>query len=321
MSPRPLSPRRRAVFMALTLTVGAAGAGLVWIAYQSLRPLAGEELNRAAWAATFRERGLAVPPGGPRDGFWGARMPGWTKDDELGWFEPEAHLAGLVEEDAQGLQRYAGSGRHLLIVGGSVAWGAYASDIEATYFAQLARRLGAAGWPLRLTILAAGAWTSDNEVKAFRSRGLATGPEVVLFLDGVNDFTQGEGTEDERVARYLDRMCEARDLARARGITIVFALQPSLLQKPDKSRLERRIVELSGHAAQDDLLRHGYPRLRDGLAALARDGNSSFVDCSGAFDGERATTITDIWHFSDPGHRLLAEALARGLLPVLAAHR
>jgi len=31
-------------------------------------------------------------------------------------------------------------------------------------------------------------------------------PDLVLFLNGLNDLTQGKGTQDERVSRYLDHM-------------------------------------------------------------------------------------------------------------------
>lgn len=299
--------------------VGVAGP---WLGYRALRPPSGEELNRRAWEATFRERGLPVPPGGPRDGYWGARLPPWARDPELGWFEAEAHLPGLVEQDAQGVQRVEAPGarRHVLILGASVAWGAYASTLEATYFARLVRRLDARGCPVRVSVLAAGAWTSENELKALRRRGLALAPDVVLFLNGLNEFTQGQGSEDERVGSYLARMREARDTLRARGGGVVFVLQPFLLQKRNPSRLERRILELTiDRSTPGALLRNGYPRLRAGLAELAREGGAHFIDCSDVFAAEPATTFTDIWHFSDPGHRLLAERLAAGLLPILSA--
>lgn len=55
---------KKAVFSLVMLCVPAlAGLGL-WRGYLAFRPLSGEELNRAAWEATFRERGLPVPPHG-----------------------------------------------------------------------------------------------------------------------------------------------------------------------------------------------------------------------------------------------------------------
>jgi hypothetical protein len=116
--------------------VCAVGLFLFWRHRVADLP-SGKKLNRAAWEASFTERGLAVPAGGPRDGYWGSRMPSWTRDSEIGWHESEVHLRGLVEQDGSGVQRYgtAGARWRVLILGGSVAWGAYASSIDDTYFA------------------------------------------------------------------------------------------------------------------------------------------------------------------------------------------
>jgi hypothetical protein len=315
----PLSRTKKIAFTAVMMSISAAGVAGLWLAKRRLILPSGEALNRMAWEASFTERGLPVPPGGPRDGYWGARMPPQTKDPEIGWYEAEAHMAGLVDEDAAGLQHVgpADAPRHLLILGGSVAWGAYASSLEATYFARLQRWLAAHGSPVRITVLAAGAWTSEHELSALRARGLALDPNVVLFLGGLNDFTLGHATEDERVTAYLQRMREARDLARAGGMAVVFALQPSLLEK-GRSRIESRVLELSLDAAAEARVRNGYDRIRTGLRELARGEGTTFIDCSDVFAGETATTFTDLWHFADPGHALLADRLGPGLLEVLS---
>jgi lysophospholipase L1-like esterase len=198
-----------------------------------------------------------------------------------------------------------------------VAWGAYASSLETTYFARLQRWLAAHGSPVRITVLAAGAWTSEHELKALRLRGLALHPDVMLFLDGLNDFTLGNASEDERVAAYLGRIREARDLARAHGMAVVFALQPTLLQKT-RSRIEDRVLELSLDAVAEARVRNGYTRIRAGLRELARGEGTTFIDCSDVFASEKATTFTDLWHFADPGHALLADRLGPGLLEVLS---
>jgi lysophospholipase L1-like esterase len=316
----PAIPRaKRIAFTVVMMSISALGVAGLWLAKRRLVLPSGEALNRMAWEANFSERGLRIPPGGPRDGYWGARMPPQTKDPEIGWLEAEAHLPGLVDEDAAGLQRWgpADAPRHLLILGGSVAWGAYASSLETAYFARMGRWLAAHGTPVHITVLAAGAWTSAHELKALRLRGLALDPDTVLFLDGLNDFTLGNATEDERVAAYLDHMREARDLARARGTAVVFVLQPWLLDK-NRSRIEDRILELSLDAAAGARVRNGYGRIRAGLRELARDEGTTFVDCSSVFATERATTFTDLWHFADPGHALLADRLAPALLEVLS---
>lgn len=317
----PLPRGKRIAFTVVMMAISAAGVAGLWLAQRRLILPSGEKLNRMAWEANYSERGLSVPRDGPRDGYWGARLPPQVKDAELGWREAEAHLPGLVEEDAAGLQ-HAGpphAPRHLLILGGSVAWGAYASTLDATYFARVARRLEAQGSPVRITVLAAGAWTSEHELKALKLRGLALQPDVVLFLDGLNDFTLGHATEDQRVTAYLERMREARDLARSRGMAIVFVLQPTLLQK-SRSRIEDRVLQLSQDPAAQDSLRHGYARMEAGLRELARSDGAYFIDCAGVFAGQIATTFTDLWHFADPGHALLADRLAPALLPILESH-
>jgi lysophospholipase L1-like esterase len=314
----PEIPRgKRIAFTVVMMSISAAGVAGLWLAERWLVLPSGEKLNRMAWEANFSERGLAVPPDGPRDGYWGARMPPQVKDPEIGWYEAEAHLPGRVDEDAAGLQHEGpqDSRRHLLILGGSVAWGAYASSLDATYFVRIARWLEAQGSPTRITVLAAGAWTSDHELKALRLRGLPLAPDVVMFLDGLNDLTLGTASEDERVASYLERMREARDLASARGADVIFVLQPTLLQK-SRSGIEDRLLALSLDAAAERRVREGYARIRKGLRELARAEGTTFIDGSGVFATEPATTFTDLWHFADPGHALLADHLAPMVLEV-----
>ena len=315
---------KKILFWAVLLSLPASVAVGLWAFWRSryLDLPSGKKLNKAAWEESFRERGLRVPKDGPRDGYWGKRMPPWTRDPEVGWHESEAHIPRLVEEDASGLQRWEAPGArwHILILGASVAWGAYASTIREAYFARLAERLAESGHPVRLTVMAAGAWTSENELKAFRGRGLALSPDIALFLNGMNDLTQGKDIpEDVRVRGYLDHMHEARDLAETKGIVAVFALQPALAGKRHKTPLEERVQELM--ADKSAFVPTAYPRMREGLRGLASHPGTAVVDCSDAFSGERATTFTDIWHFADPGHRLLAECLAAGLRPVLEMSR
>jgi len=300
------------------MLISAAAVFGLWRAKRRFILPSGEALNRMAWEASFEERGLPVPAGGPRDGYWGARMPGQVKVADIGWQEAEAHLPGLVEEDAQGVQRFgpAGAPHHILILGGSVAWGAYASAIETTYFARLAHALAAGGQPVQITVLAAGAWTSEHELTALQARGLAFGADVVMFLDGLNDLTLGKGSADELAASYLQRMREARDLARVRGARIVFVLQPWLLDK-SRSRIEERVLKLSLDDGGQARVRDGYARMRTGLRELGPGGGATFIDCSNVFARERATTFTDLWHFADPGHALLADRLAAAMIAVL----
>jgi lysophospholipase L1-like esterase len=315
------SPSLKIAFSVIVLVVSAAAATALFLAYRLVAPPRGADLNRLAWEANFRERGLAVPVRGPRDGYWGAAMPAQVKVPDLGWKEAEVHLPGRVEEDRNGMQSFdvPGPRWHILIIGGSVAWGAYASSIETTYFALVARELAAKHLPVRITVLAAGAWTSENELAALQRRSPALRPDIVILLDGLNDLMMRAGSADQRAADYLVHVRAFRDAARAEGATVVLALQPFLLQKHMLTALEERVLELSVDAATPvSLLRTGYSRLRSGLALLAQQEGTVFLDCSDSFDDERATTFTDIWHFADPGHRLLADRLVQGLTPVLA---
>jgi hypothetical protein len=101
-------------------------------------------------------------------------------------------------------------------------------------------------------------------------------------------------------------------------MTLVVALQPSLTEKPNKTVLESRVAEL---VDPDGQIAHAVGVLRKKLQGLQEEGLLHFIDCSGIFNGERATTFADLWHFSDAGHSLLAQELAVRLLPILTSTR
>lgn len=314
--------RHRAVAIAWFAACLAAGLALVFFARARLALPGGQELNQLAWEQSFRERGLPVPPSGPREGYWGARMKPYVKDPVLGWREAEAHLPGEVENDARGFQS-AEAGptprQRVLILGGSVAWGAYASSERTVYFDRLAHLLADRGLGVHVDVLAAGAWTSRNELAALEGPGLATRPGLVLFLDGLNDLTQQRKIPiEQRLADYLRRMGEARRLLGPRRIPVVFALQPFVLEKRHKSRIERRLLELSLDASlPGTAVAAVWPRFRSGLMGLADGREARFLDCSGIMDDATATSFTDLWHFADPVHERLARCLASGLEPLL----
>lgn len=343
-------PPRRIAAVAL-LALGAAGlllggGKLTAMAYREVVAWSGMRLNRQAWEASYTERGLAVPPSGPRDGYWGARLGKHLPDPVLGWVLREIHLPGLLEVDSRGMQ-HAGGGpsvkARLLILGGSVAFGAYASSAETTYFHRLAELLARRSAPVDITVYAAGAWKSSQEITALELHGLSVRPDLVLFLDGLNDLTNGSNAHTlygvasptldgsrwhplyhehdyvERVALYLENMTRARQLLGRRGIALVLALQPALFEKAMPSPLEERIerAALRPHGSKA-VLQEAYGRVRAGLAGLAGPGGLRFVDCSGVFGDTRETSFTDLWHFADPGHTALAECLAAALGPVVA---
>lgn len=329
-----MSPARKRLLKGAVIVFNAAWiAAVLAFAYGRLRQPSGRDLNAEAWNASYAERGLPVPAAGPRDGFWGARMPRMVPDADTGWREAEAHLEPYADVDRAGMQVVtAPPGRdahHVLIVGGSVAWGAYASVAEHTWFARLARGLARAGVPARLTVLASGAWDSENELRAVQTRGLSVSPDVIVVLDGINDLMDPAirhrrklGKEpvplDQRVDRYLRNMRALRDIAWKERCPIVFVLQPTPLSKLRRTRLEERVIRLSlGQGLTEDYMQDGYARMRDGLTLLSRAPGTFFVDASGLFDRETATTFADMCHFSDPGHDLLAETLAGPLARIV----
>jgi len=286
----------------------------------------GRELNRVAWEESYRERGLPVPEGGPREGYWGDRIkPMNLACDPLVYCEREQARPGAYAIDAEGFQ-HAGpvdAPFRVLVLGGSVAFGAYASEEAETYFAKLADGLAARGLPTRVDVLAAAAWVSGHELAAFLLRGGEAAPQVAVFLDGLNDLTNQDYLEPQaRVRTYRQNVSGAREAARALGIDVVFALQPWPDAKKELTPIEERLVELTfaKHPDQSREVRlRSYAEMREALADLAQEPGTFFVDCSGAFADEKATTFADYWHFSDPGHSLLARCLVDGIAPVLAA--
>jgi lysophospholipase L1-like esterase len=298
-------------FTAVLLLIG--GPLLV----KPLTKLKHKGLNSGAWRASYSERRLAVPSG-PREGWWGVRLPP-RQDSQLGIVLPERHVPGLFDIDQWGMQTVVG-GPHprsrLLIVGASVAAGAYASNLGRTYFQELAHRLSILGYPVQVTVLATGAWTSENELQAFRLRGAALKPDYVIFLNGMNDLVlNNQWPEEKRVQQYLHHMQEACDIALAHRIKVIFSPQPFLPEKKIKSGYE--VLILDEAYPQVERLIRAHDEMMAGLRSLEIPGQVYVVDCSGAFDSQEKTVFADIWHFSDIGQALLAKHLARGLAPIL----
>jgi lysophospholipase L1-like esterase len=118
-----------------------------------------------------------------------------------------------------------------------------------------------------------------------------------------------------RVSDYLRHMREAVEIAHSHRIRMLVALQPALFEREGRTAMEMELLRgaLLPHESEA-ALRQSYASLRDGLRQLSNVEGCEFVDCSRIMNREHATTFTDMWHFSDVGHRLLAETL----LPVIA---
>ena len=283
----------------------------------------GLELNRRSWEATYQERLMPIPPRGPREGYWGTRIAPKNYDNcaYLRYCEARRHVAGLIDIDAAGIQHvgpHDGADVRILIIGGSVAFGAYASAIEKTYFVLLHEMLLGESIKADISVLAAGGWLTGDEVAAFADRGLELRPDVVIFLNGLNDLLVNEDAvagydHRQRSHYYLRNMQTAGALAAANGIKAVYVLQPSLRDKQKKSSLEEQIVEATfGGGPHPD-----FGLILAGLRRLASTDRLYYVDLSHIMDDETVTTFADAFHFSDPGHELLAAAMTRSLLPIL----
>ncbi|OGU21416.1 MAG: hypothetical protein A2X85_02650 [Geobacteraceae bacterium GWF2_54_21] len=304
----------------------------------------GEDLNKKAWESSYLERGLPVPESGPREGYWGARLGEKVRDGRTVWREPEIHLAGLIDIDGLGRQYYRSAGEvkyRILIMGGSVASGANASGIPSTYFSVIGDELERRGLPVEIVIVAAGAWKSSQELRALEPNLQTLRPDLVVFLNGLNDLTNGStsltlygeptATQDgspwsvlyhahdyqQRVSDYLSNITAARKMTVAGGASLLVALQPSLTERSRRTPIEERLLELTLESHAPDALATSYGAIRKSLAGMTRSGNFSFLDCSRVLDTEKETVFTDIWHFTDFGHRALGLFMADKIAGIL----
>jgi lysophospholipase L1-like esterase len=277
-------------------------------------------LGDRAWKATFTERGLQPPPRGPREKM-GMKELHFQQDSKEGSRESVHQLPGFLNVDTRGLQ-WAIQQHHpkarILIVGASVAFGTYSTTEPRTYFNQLVLHLKQQGWPVEVIVLATGGWVSYNELMAFRTTGLSLKPDIVIFLDGLNDITlPPQRTVEVCVENYLRHLKEARDMALAHHIQVVFMPQPFLPVKHVKSALEKDILKHPfSMLSIPDLIR-AQDQERKGLEALTIPKKVFVLDCSQPFEQEDRTVFVDLWHFTDFGQALLAEFIAPRLEQIL----
>jgi hypothetical protein len=289
--------------------------------------LAAESVYKKAWENSYIERGYPVPKQGPREGYWGDRLGKKTENQFLGWQEPKISIKNLLEIDQHGMQHAGKKGApcHILIIGGSVAAGAYASQISTTYFAKLVQYLEDAKKTVNVTVYAAGAWVSIQEVSALLYKGLQLHPDIIIFLDGLNDLTGVNLTQldeyrknipyEKRVSDYLEHMRLAKDLCKCKGAKLVYVLQPFLPWKKNNTVYEQKLLNQK-YVGDVAMLRKYYTIMKEGLKGLVED-NVYFIDCSNVFSEEKATTFTDLWHFSDFGHDFLGKYIADKLITIL----
>ena len=132
---------------------------------------------------------MAIPIHGPREGYWGSRLAPKIGDRFCGWKEEPKKMLPFFHVEEDGWQHVGDvedrDKFHLIIFGGSVAFGAYASDLQKTYFSVMVRELKKRGIPIYVTIMAVGGWWSTHEVAAWATEGVGLNPHAVMFLDGL----------------------------------------------------------------------------------------------------------------------------------------
>ncbi len=286
-----------------------------------LRGLSGLELNKVAWEATYTERGQPVPPVGPREGYWGERIrPQNRPCGDLVACERTQTIPLLVTIDGRGFQHVGGGADafpRVLFIGSSVAFGSYSSTAETSYFARLQHLLQPELPDLGISVFGVNGSVGMEDFEAFALRGGEVGPDMVVFLNGLNDLTNRPNQRpDEGLRQYRRSLRLAARLGRLQGVKVVFAMQPFLGSKTRKSPLERRLLDLTLDD-YENALNPWYRRLAYEAEELARREGAAFLDYSDVLAEEEETTFADQWHFSDFGHAILAEALARDLKPLL----
>lgn len=323
---RPENPiEERLQRLRITTSTGSVAVVLsAYIAFRLILP-SGVLLNRAAWKASHWEHGQPAAPTGPRVGYSGSRID-VRSDPVVGWYTQEITIPGLLEVDEAGLQRFDPQTKpdaRLLILGGSSAFSFYTSTIDRTYFVRLGQILESDGLPVEIVNAATTGWVSAQEVSALETNGVALAPDVVIFLNGLNDLViYDERSFSVRISTYLDNMQRALRFNRKHGYKTVFVLQPSLLTKRSKSRWEERILDLSISPRRDleDKLRLSYREMEEGLRRIADADETAFcIPSSGVFDDSPHTVFSDFWHFGNSGHEMLARHIARSLSPIVDA--
>lgn len=316
-----------------------------WRSYKHDAVTRGIDFNRKAWEISYTDRGLSIPPSGPREGYWGSRIGKKIRDPRLGWHEPQKHIPGLLEIDKNGHQHYKTSGPrkyNILIFGGSVAFGAYASKISRTYFHIIGSMLDRNLLFSDITVIAAGAWKSIQEVEALENYDKKNHFDLAIFLNGLNDLTNGAtsrtlyGEEikpadgspwtllyhaldyEQRVSDYLANMDVARQISKNSGSDMLVVLQPTLVERQHLTKIEKTLLKGSLKSRGSPCVYDNcYAEIRNGLRQRTQNEGFHFLDCSRIFAGEKATTFADLWHFSDFGHQLLGNAMARKISGIL----
>lgn len=325
----------------------SVGLSIPIFIYTSRRLPDGPDLNQKAWEASYRERGMTIPMRGPREGYWGSRISPKISHELLGWRENAISLPGLLEIDVNGIQRYRSNAENpntILIVGDSVAFGAYASSLKTVYFHQIGTALDEQELGSNIYIFASGGWRSPEELIALQIFSNQIQPDIVVFLNGLNDLTTGMSATssianymasrggltihrqehiqdyDDRTKQFLMNMHDAATRIRSWGGQVVFVLQPALFTRNTPTEIEKQLLTDTVVTMRLALpqLKRAYEKIRSGLTAEATNPGIHFLDASRLFSDEKFTTFSDMWHFSDYGHAVLARLIVDQLRLIIS---
>ena len=165
---------------------------------------------------------------------------------------------------------------------------------------------------------------------------------MIVFLNGLNDLTNGATAKTlygekiqpadgspwtplyhahdyrQRVSDYLNNMDAAWTISQNAGCDLLVVLQPSLVERASRTKIEKALLKgsLKPHASAQSFT-ESYASIRAGLSKRSQKEGFHYLDCSRCFNGEPETTFADIWHFSDFGHKILADAMAEKISAIL----
>jgi len=171
-------------------------------------------------------------------------------------------------------------------------------------------------------------------------------PDLVIFLDGLNDLTNGatsatvydrktktsDGSKvivtpvgshthdyEVRIRDYLKNMEEATEFVVEHNKKILIILQPMLFERNHRTRTENMLVKsYVAYLGPESSFKKSYAQIKQGLQSIVEtEDNAFFLDCSDIFADETATSFCDIWHFADSGHIILADGISKKLLRLL----
>ena len=157
----------------------------------------------------------------------------------------------------------------------------------------------------------------QNEQRLAAQMPVSTaGPDARSFqvLGPEETFASDEARLQHLIDLWENSSRQLQHLARGERFVYVHCLQPSLLLPGMVERTDDRNQPITPSPQKDrDLLRNGYPRLREAGDRLLQNGES-FVDLTNVFADVTQQVFVDACHLNQHGYDLLAERIATEVL-------